>query len=786
MGPRRPRLLLPQAVDGAPQSAPSAAALAAKTLQAGVTTMLTDNHAPQPAADGFKPPAPRTQPQPAPTQRNEQADSPSGSAGDNVLASLLGYGHDDAAGSPTSPAANAGSHAVRAVSCAPAGSTPGGAPPQPSGSSMDAELASFLSELESSGLLADDEDGKGGEPQLPASDSGIAAAAGEAADAAAAAEQTAAAGQAAAGGASQSGTQAGSGGGGGGASAEQKVLGPVELEGAAHPWFLVLDTGTAKQYYWQPDTNDVAWTLPPTAVVPAATAAAAAAAAAAAVTTAQAGETAPAAAAAAAAAPNSSSDAQQQASSGAAGTAVAAAAAAGPDSAAGPHVETATLPAAFLAMPRPAALEAAERIAAECTEAAGPLLDQMPRVARLAVEAQALSALLLLLARAQEAAVGAADVAAAVKWTDLEATLCMALSALEAQLHALPGRTPLQGQSAAAGAAQAGTGGVGSAADGIEAAGAVLEAGSRSDSGEEEEGELHSSLRQPQVQQQQAQPQPQPDADLPPPLPADCEQSEAAAGVGPPFPPPDAVHTQRGALETHAAPLPHSPPASLPPLPDEQPKKRRGPAAPPGVGKKARSGAGGAAPVAAAAPLAGGSGAGHSKMGRGAASLINKWQKVAQEVAAQEEEEAAEEERLDDPLARAAASSAQRRRGAEEWRLQQLRSGAADGNSNFQPVLGDWRHRVQQQAEPQAAQAPVETAATAADEAAEGEEGGAGDGAGVMPDLDLLSAGLPPGWQAMWDDAHAKVYYGNLDTSLPLTALQPWLLGAAPSTPRMA
>lgn len=302
------------------------------------------------------------------------------------------------------------------------------------------------------------------------------------------------------------------------------------------------------------------------------------------------------------------------------------------------------------------------------------------------MEAQALSALLLLLARAQEAAVGAADVAAAVKWTDLEATLCMALSALEAQLHALPGRTPLQGQSAAAGAAQAGTGGVGSAADGTEAAGAVLEAGSRSDSGEEE-GELHSSLRQPQVQQQQAQPQPQPDADLPPPLPADCEQSEAAAGVGPPFPPPDAVHTQRGALETHAAPLPHSPPASLPPLPDEQPKKRRGPAAPSGVGKKARSGAGGAAPVAAAAALAGGSGAGHSKMGRSAASLINKWQKVAEEVAAQEEEEAAEEERLDDPLARAAASSAQRRRGAEEWRMQQLRSGAADGNSNFQVRL---------------------------------------------------------------------------------------------------
>lgn len=73
---------------------------------------------------------------------------------------------------------------------------------------------------------------------------------------------------------------------------------------------------------------------------------------------------------------------------------------------------------------------------------------------------------------------------------------------------------------------------------------------------------------------------------------------------------------------------------------------------------------------------------------------------------------------------------------------------------------------MQQQAEPQAAQAPVETAATAAEEAAEGEEGGAGDGAGGMPDLDLLSAGLPPGWQAMWDDTHAKVYYGNLDTSV--------------------
>lgn len=188
------------------------------------------------------------------------------------------------------------------------------------------------------------------------------------------------------------------------------------------------------------------------------------------------------------------------------------------------------------------------------------------------------------------------------------------------------------------------------------------------------------------------------------------------------------------------------------------------------VGKKARGGA-----VAAAAGPAGS----HVKLGKGTASLINKWQKVAQQVAQEEEEAAAAAEALEDPEARAAALEAQRMREAEEWRMQQLRTGAADDNANFAPVVGDWQQRVkhakrQQRldaaaaaaaaavsgAEPAAAQATAAAAGSAAAAAA------AGASRAGKPDLDALSEGLPSGWRAMWDATHARVYYGNIDTQV--------------------
>ncbi len=42
----------------------------------------------------------------------------------------------------------------------------------------------------------------------------------------------------------------------------------------------------------------------------------------------------------------------------------------------------------------------------------------------------------------------------------------------------------------------------------------------------------------------------------------------------------------------------------------------------------------------------------------------------------------------------------------------------------------------------------------------------------TKPDLDALSAGLPPGWRAMWDKSSGDVYYGNLATKVGLLYAQ--------------
>ena len=39
-------------------------------------------------------------------------------------------------------------------------------------------------------------------------------------------------------------------------------------------------------------------------------------------------------------------------------------------------------------------------------------------------------------------------------------------------------------------------------------------------------------------------------------------------------------------------------------------------------------------------------------------------------------------------------------------------------------------------------------------------------GAGVAPEAAAMSAGLPPGWQAMVDSTSGDVYYGNLETKV--------------------
>ena len=297
------------------------------------------------AANGFKPPPPKPRgrsasPAAAAAAAPRQgapaaaAVSPTGSGDDNALASLLGY-DEDAGDSPRSsggqPAAAASPQrgiAVQALAGEPGPAAAGASPAaaKPAGDSMDAQLHSFLSELESSGLLQ--EDGGGGEREPP---------------------QGAAAATPAAG-ASQGGPSTDGDSAGGAGAAEQQVLGPVE--GAGSNWYLVLDTGSGRRYCWNQATNEVAWTPPAGATLLAGAAAAS-----------------DGASAGAAPATAGTGAQQQRGAAAAAPSAALEAPAAAPD-----------LGAAFLVAPTAAALEAAERIAEECTEAAGPLLDDVPKV----------------------------------------------------------------------------------------------------------------------------------------------------------------------------------------------------------------------------------------------------------------------------------------------------------------------------------------------------------------------------------------------------------------------
>lgn len=91
----------------------------------------------------------------------------------------------------------------------------------------------------------------------------------------------------------------------------------------------------------------------------------------------------------------------------------------------------------------------------------------------------------------------------------------------------------------------------------------------------------------------------------------------------------------------------------------------------------------------------------------------------------------------------------------------------------MQPVVGDWRERLKQ-GKPQRqrqAQGSGQPAAAAATQAASPDAGSGGAARAAasgaehdVPDLDALSEGLPPGWRAMWDKTHRRLYFGNLAT----------------------
>ncbi|MCD7456140.1 hypothetical protein HAX54_030715 [Datura stramonium] len=127
------------------------------------------------------------------------------------------------------------------------------------------------------------------------------------------------------------------------------------------------------------------------------------------------------------------------------------------------------------------------------------------------------------------------------------------------------------------------------------------------------------------------------------------------------------------------------------------------------------------------------------KSNKKVSSLVDKWKAAKEELHAEEEEE--RESALE-------KLEKKRQREIEEWRAQQIASGEAKDNANFQPLGGDWRERVKRKR--------AEKMREAEKQPSEENE---------QPNLDVISRGLPSGWQAYWDDSTKQVYYGNAVTS---------------------
>ncbi|KAL8462156.1 hypothetical protein ACS0TY_033289 [Phlomoides rotata] len=125
-------------------------------------------------------------------------------------------------------------------------------------------------------------------------------------------------------------------------------------------------------------------------------------------------------------------------------------------------------------------------------------------------------------------------------------------------------------------------------------------------------------------------------------------------------------------------------------------------------------------------------------------SLVDKWKAAKEELHEEEEEEEPE-----DPYE---ILEMKRKREIEKWKAQQIASGEAKDNANFQPLGGDWRERVKRRR----AAKMKESARSSPDVATDGNQ---------QTDLLELSKGLPSGWQAYWDDSSKLVYYGNALTS---------------------
>eukprot|EP00250_Pteridium_aquilinum_P007390 c17117_g1_i1 orf=968-4012(-) len=138
-------------------------------------------------------------------------------------------------------------------------------------------------------------------------------------------------------------------------------------------------------------------------------------------------------------------------------------------------------------------------------------------------------------------------------------------------------------------------------------------------------------------------------------------------------------------------------------------------------------------------------------------SLVNKWKQAKEELHGGEDDED------DKALYDVEVLEKKRKKEIEEWRRQQIASGEALDNANFQPLGTDWRERVKRAKKSDSqernegdtrSEAPLSTVGGQNLEAVKSQK----------PNLSDLSKGLPAGWQAYWDEASAEVYYGNLIT----------------------
>lgn len=131
------------------------------------------------------------------------------------------------------------------------------------------------------------------------------------------------------------------------------------------------------------------------------------------------------------------------------------------------------------------------------------------------------------------------------------------------------------------------------------------------------------------------------------------------------------------------------------------------------------------------------------KSNKKVSSLVDKWKAAKEELLEEEEEPESEYDALE----------RKRQREIEEWRAKQIASGEAKDNANFQPLGGDWREKVRRK-RAKAAKETVSKAEVASESSNQ-----------QKPDIVELAKGLPTNWQAYWDEASKKVYYGNVVTS---------------------